>query len=155
MSREEGFHVFFFFNGTLIHSSQFRPQDNTVFVSNKRKLQHLKENESCNVSYNVQPHLCVGRECSLLCTFCNNYGKICCYPRSSTIRAFPFSPNSSNDSVAYDLVKNRLAESEAQAEARILEQSRCSFLSFVIAEFSSSSSACVSENLSFTSSLSS
>ena len=83
----------------------------------------------------------------MLCTFCNNYGKICCYPRALSERFHAFSPNSANDSVAYDLVKTRLAESEAKAEARI-KQSRCSFISFVTAGFSSSGSACVSENLS-------
>ena len=82
---------FFFLTGRLFHSSQFRPQDNTVFVSNKRKLQHLKENESSNVCYSVQPDLCVGSECSLLCTFCNNYSKICCCPRALSER-FHFLP---------------------------------------------------------------
>ena len=32
------------------------------------------------------------------------------------IRTFPFSSNSASDSVAYDLVKTRLSESEAETE---------------------------------------
>ena len=42
--------------------------------------------------------------------------KICNGNRVGRIRMFPFFPDFTHDSVAYDLVKTRLSESEAEAE---------------------------------------
>ena len=61
------------------------------------------------------------------------------------VRMFPFSSDSAYDSVAYNLVKIRLSESEAEAEGPITKHvlTLCDW-------FSSSTSACNSDNLVFT-----
>ena len=63
------------------------------------------------------------------------------------VRKFPFSSDSAYESVAYNLVKTRLLESEAEAEGSITMHvlTLCDW-------FSSSASACDSDNLVFISS---
>ena len=61
--------------------------------------------------------------------------------RVGRIRTFPFSSDYANSFIAYDLVKTRLSESEAEAE--------CSFRRFVIGVVLPPS-GCYSDNLVFT-----
>ena len=62
------------------------------------------------------------------------------------IKTFPFSSDSAYDSVAYDLVKTRLSESEAEAEEPANHKARNRTLCLVY----SSASACDSDNAVFT-----